>query len=217
MPLPLSSVAIAEKNKLTAGSVFLLLLEITIPGVGTPIRVVGNNEDITWRTYTWQAFPFELDEISDGNKGEVPRVDLRVSNVSRAMEVYLADYDAYTKANGYSPVTVSIFVLNSLNLASATPEVEHIFELTQPKTNSLWATFTLGAENLFSRRFPVHRILKNHCRFHFNYPPGNDLLCGWSGGGFTTCGKTLTDCRARSNSSRFGGFLGVGASGLRIA
>jgi len=212
--LPLSSIAIAEKNKLGTDSVFLLLLEITIPGVGTPIRIVGNNEDITWRTYTWQAFPFELDEISDGNKGEVPRVDLRVSNVSRAMEVYLADYDTYTKANGYSPVTVSIFVLNSKNLASTVPEVEHIFELTQPKTNSQWATFTLGADNPFSRRFPVHRILKQHCRFVFK-----DAFCGYAGA-TATCDKTLLACRSMaggSNSARFGGFLGVGASGLRIA
>jgi len=213
-PLPISSTAIREKNLLTTDSSWLLALEITIPGVGTPIRVIGNNSDITWRTYTWQAFPFELDEISDGNKGEVPRVDLRVSNVSRAMEVYLSDYDTYTKANGYSPVTVSIFVLNSKNLASTVPEVEHIFELTQPKTNSQWATFTLGADNPFSRRFPVHRILKQHCRFVFK-----DAFCGYAGA-TAMCNKTLPACRAMaggSNSARFGGFLGVGASGLRLA
>jgi phage-related protein len=213
-PLPLSSATVSEKNKLTTDSAWLLALEITIPGVGTPIRVVGNNSDITWRTYTWQAFPFELDDISDGNKGEVPQVYLRVSNVSRAMETYLHGYDAYCKANGYSPVTVSIFVLNSKNLASDTPEVEHIFELTQPKTNSMWATFTLGADNPFSRRFPVHRILKQHCRHIFR-----DANCGYAGG-TATCDKSITACRAMtggSNSARFGGFLGVGATGLRIA
>jgi phage-related protein len=222
-PLPLSSVAITEKNKLTSGSVFMLLLEITIPGVVTPIRIAGNNENVTWRTYTWTAFPFELDEISDGDKGEVPRVDLRVGNVSRVMEEYIHDYDAYCKVNGYSPVTVSIYVVNSLNLASTTPEVEHIFELIQPRTNATWATFTLGADNPFSRRFPVHRILKQHCRHVFR-----DANCNYGGAG-ATCDKTVTTCRSftdsayhvagvsTGNMARFGGFLGVGASGLRIA
>lgn len=214
MPLPISSVAITEKNKLTSASVWMIALEITIPGLADPIRIVGNNENIVWRTYTWTAFPFELDPISDGNKGEVPSVALRVSNVSRAMEEYIADYDAYCKVNGDSPITVSIFVLNSLNLASTTPEVEHVFELIQPETNSVWATFTLGADNPFSRRFPVHRIIKQHCRHVFK-----DVYCAYAGA-TATCDKTLTACRAMaggSNSARFGGFLGVGMTGLRIA
>jgi lambda family phage minor tail protein L len=188
-------------------------LEITIPGVGTPIRIVNNNENITWRTYTWTAFPFELNEINEGNKGEVPRVDIRVSNVSRAMEAYIHAWDAYCKANGYSPITVSIYVVNSLNLASTTPEVEHLFELIQPKTSAKWTTFTLGANNPFMRRYPDHRIMKMHCWHVFK-----DSNCGYAGA-TTTCDKTLTACRAMnggSNSARFGGFLGVGASGIRL-
>ena len=81
----LSSVVIDEKNKIAADSVWLLALEITVPGVAEPIRVVRNNEDITWRGENWLAFPFELDEIREVNSGESPRVDLRVANVSRAM------------------------------------------------------------------------------------------------------------------------------------
>lgn len=183
MPLPISGTAISEKNKLTSDSVWHIAIEVTVPGLADPIRIVDNNADVTWRGETWQAFPFELDPIPEGNKGEVPRVDLRVSNVSRAMEQYLHAYDAYIKSLGYSPITFSIFVLNSKNLASTTPEVEHIFELTQPRTDSKWATLTLGADNPFSKRFPVHRILKNHCRFHFNFPAGRDLLCGYASSG----------------------------------
>ena len=217
MPLPLSSIAIQEKNKLATDGLFLLALEITIPGVGTPVRVVRNNENITWRGETWVAFPFELDEIGEESKGEVPRVELRVSNVSRSMESYLQDYDLYTKTNGYTPITVSIFVVNSKNLASSDPEVEHLFELTQAKTNAVWATFTLGASNPFNKRFPQHRILKNHCRFIYNYPVGTSVLCGAPGSAYTTCDKTLPACRLRNNSTRFGGFPGVGRGGIRLA
>jgi len=211
MPLELSSIAIEEKNKLATDSVWLVALEITIPGVGTPVRVVRNNENITWRTYTWVAFPFEIDEIGEESKGEVPQVVIRVSNISRAMELYIHDYDDYIKTNGFSPITVSIFVLNSENLGSDDPEVEHFFELKQPKTNALWATFTLGAANPFNKRFPQARILKGHCRFIFK-----GTLCGYTGGE-SECDKTLPRCRELLNQTRFGGFPGAGYGGIRLA
>jgi len=215
MPLSLSSVVIAEKNKLASDSVFMLAMEITVPGVTDPIRVVRNSENISWRSKIWIAFPFEIAEIED-SKGEVPRVEVRVSNVSRAMELYLQSYDLYCKVEGYAPIDVSIFVVNSLDLANDDPAVQYDFELIQPKTNSRWAMFTLGATNPFERRFPPGRMSKSHCRYRFNYPANTDKRCGWTGTGFTDCGKTLSDCRARSNSVRFGGVPGLGAGGISL-
>lgn len=209
--LSLSTTAIEEKNKLATDSVWLVALEITIPGLSEPVRVVRNNENVTWRTETWVAFPFELQEVSESAVGEVPRVDVRISNVSRAIEAYLQDYDVYTKNNGFAPITVSIFVLNSKNLADSDPEVEHFFELKQPKTDARWATFTLGAANPFTRRFPQQRILKNFCRFVFK-----SSLCGYEGSA-GTCDKSLVRCRQLGNSDRFGGFPGAGRAGLTLA
>jgi hypothetical protein len=141
-------------------------------------------------------------------------VDVRVGNVNRVMEGYIHDWDAYCKTNGYAPITVSIYVVNSLNITSTVPEVDHVFDLIQPRTDSMWATFTLGANNPFMRRYPWHRIMKMHCRHVFK-----DDNCGYAGV-TSTCDKTLTACRAMnggSNSARFGGSLGVGASGIRLA
>ena len=216
MPLSLSSVVIAEKNKLHSTSAWLIALEITVPGVAEPIRVVRNSENISWRSKIWIAFPFELEEIGEESKGEVPRVQIRVSNVSRAMELYLQHYDIYCKTEGYTPIEVSIFVVNSLDLANDDPAVQYDFELIQPKTDSRWATFTLGATNPFERRFPPNRMSKSHCRFRFNYPAGSDKRCGWTGSGFTECNKTLGDCRERSNSIRFGGTPGLGGGGITL-
>lgn len=204
MPLPLSSIAIDEKNKIaTSDSVFLLAMKIEIPGMATPIRVVANTEDITWQGETWQAFPFEINEISEADSGEVPRVDVRVSNVSREIEYYLHAYDLYCKTNGYEPIVCTIYVLNSLNLASDTPEVDHLFELIQPKTTPQWATFTLGASNPWTRRFPARRLLPM-CQWVFKSD-----ACGYSGTE-TECDKTLSRCRELSNSERFGGFYVTG-------
>jgi phage-related protein len=90
-------------------------------------------------------------------------------------------------------------------------EVEHVYELIQPKTDSMWATFVLGASNPFRKRFPQGRILKNHCRYIFK-----DAWCGYSGGE-TECDKTLARCRVLLNSTRYGGFPGVGRGGIKVA
>lgn len=212
MPLPLSSTAITEKNKLAnSDSVFLVALEITVPGLETPIRVIANTEDITWRAQTWLACPFELDEISE-SMTEVPRVEVRVSNVSREMELYLHEYDRYCKLNGYAPIVFKIFVVNSLNLASNDPEVEHEFLLLQPKTNAQWATFTLGASNPWNRRYPQRRLLPS-CpwRFKVTQRVGGSVvqICQYAGAE-AVCDKTIARCRELSNTSRFGGLYAIG-------
>ena len=215
MSLPLSAIAIEEKNKLASDSVFLVALEIVVPGITGPIRLVRNSSDLVWNGYTWIGFPFELEEIGDQSKGEVPQVVIKVSNVSQAIEAFISDYDAYVKTNGFSPLGVYIYVVNTKAITanpSCDPEVEHYFELTQPSVDTKWVTFTLGASNPFMRRFPVSRILKNNCR----YRVFKGSRCGYIGVG-TTCNRTLVQCRLYNNSSRFGGFPGVGQGGSVLA
>jgi lambda family phage minor tail protein L len=215
-PVTLSQIAIEEKNKLGTDSVFLVALKITIPSISGPfsVRVVNNTETVVWKGESWTAFPFTINEISEAT-GEVPRVDIQVSNVSRVMDSYLEQYDQYIKAEGYTPITVNIYVINTAVIAdnpNADPEVEHFFELKQPKADAMWATFTLGASNPYNRRFPQNRILKNHCRWKFK---ASDGLCGYVGVE-TACDHSLARCRELENSPRFGGAPGAGASGFEI-
>ncbi len=213
MPLSLSAVAIQEKNKLTSSTTWLIMLEITIPGVGTPVRVVKNNENISWAGSTWYAYPFELDEIVEESKGEVPQITIRVGNVDRVMDGYMQDYDSYCKTNGFSPITCNLYVVNSSNTGSSTPEVTHTFDLKQVKSDPFWCHFILGSGNLWNRRAPLNRIWKNQCRWVFK-----STECGYAGA-TTTCDKTLYACRnmgGGSNSIRFGGFPGVGSRGVKV-
>jgi len=203
MPIPLSSVAIEEKNKLAADSVFLVALKIEIPGLEEIIRVVRNTEDITWKGETWTAVGFDMEEIKSDSKGEVPRVDIRVSNVDRSLEYYVHEYETWCKANYREPITCTIYVVNSLNLASDTPEAEHVFELVQPKANAKEMTFTLGASNPFNRRYPKGRLLPTCQRWRFK-----DDRCAYAGSE-TVCDKTLARCRELSNTDRFDGFYAV--------
>ena len=216
MPLPISTWAIAEKNKISSDNAWLLAMEFLIPdtGEGQYVRIIANNEDITWNGSIWQAFPFEVDEIGETSKGEVPRIDIRVSNVNRMFEYYLQAYDVFTKLYGYYPITVKIMVINSGNLSETVPEVSYEFDLQQPKTNAQWATFTLGASNPYRKRFPEYRILKNQCQ----YKQFGGIECGYQipAGTFPTCDRTLHTCKEYSNSKRFGGFPGAGDGSIRV-
>lgn len=208
MPRDLSAIAMMEKNKLASDGVWLIALEFDIPGLTDSVRLVRNTENITWRGVAWVAFPFEIDDVTEQSKTEVPQVVIRIGNVNRAIEAYIHDYDDYCKSSGYEPLDVHIYVLNSNDLANNDPVAEHIFQLTQPKTTPTWATFTLGTTNPFARRYPQDRVLKNHCRFRFR-----SALCGYTGSA-TSCDHTLARCRALGNSARFGGFPGASGSGL---
>ena len=209
MPLDISSAAIQEKNKLAGGSgrYWIILLDISVPGLPDNIRVASDNANTIWRGNTYVSFPFEVEEISSSSTGEVPRVDIRISNITRAIEAHLQDYDHYTKENGYTPIELTISVVHSAHLDLTVPEVEYVFHLKQPKTNAKWATFTLGANNPFSKRFPLNRLLKNRCR----YKKFKNDRCGYSGPA-TDCNRTLVRCRELNNSARFGGCPGVGNS-----
>ena len=210
MSLPLSSIAIQEKNALATDGVFLLALKILIPGTD-PVYVVRNTEDIVWAGTTYQAFPFEIDEIGQGKDGSVPQVNLRVSNVGRAMEAYVQAYDAYSKANGYARIYVTVYVINSKNLSDATPECAHEFILKNPASTEQWMTFVLSASNPFKMRSPKNRILKNFCTHVFK-----DTRCAYSGG-VASCDHTLVTCRNLGNSPRFGGFPSAGSGGLNVS
>jgi lambda family phage minor tail protein L len=209
--MSLSLIALEEKNKMAIDSLFLPCLEITIPGVDDAVRVVRDNQNLTWKGQTWVAFPFELDEIGNTSKGEVPQINIRVSNVSRVMESYLQDYDIYCKTYGYEAISVNIYVVNTKAVIAnpnCDPEVEHSFILKQPKTDNTWATFVLGAVNIFAKRVPPGRMLKNTCRYVFK-----DARCNYTGSALV-CNKTLAQCRIFNNSTRYGGSPGIGSGGI---
>ena len=210
--MALSNQTTQDKNALATDAVFLVLLEINIPSVDT-VYLVNNTEDITWDGHIWQSFPFDFDDISQGASGEVPQWTLKISNVNRAIEQYLINYDLYLKQNGIegNNITCVIRVVNSNDLANNDPIVQYDALLQQPTTTPEWATFKLGAKNPFTKQFPPRKILKAFCGWKFK-----SVECGYTGPE-TVCDKTLTTCRLYNNSPRFGGFPGVAGRGLILA
>lgn len=204
MSLSLPPSLIAQKNLLASDDAALALLEIDMPQLMDKLRLVANEVDITWDGETWAAFPFEIDNVGEPARGELPSVSIRVSNVSRAIQGYVE------LADGGVDADVKIRVINGGDLANLTPYIELDFRVASTTVNQEWVTFSLTSIDTWARLFPKNKINKNHCNYKFK-----DLHCGYAGVE-TECNRTLTRCRALNNSARFGGFPGVGYSGIRV-
>lgn len=199
---PLSAIAKLEKNKISSTGAWLILLEIQFQGI--TLRVVNNNEDIEWPSGSgqiWVAFPFQLGEVGENNKGEIPSLELKVSNVTREVQRYIEQYAGGTDAS------VVLRVVMSEHLDLTTPEIEETFSVTSTSADAHWVYFNLGPDFALSQRVPDDRYMKNFCPFKFK-----GIRCGYAGVE-TECNKTLADCRARGNSVRFGGEPGIPGGG----
>lgn len=207
MALSLSSAAIAEKNKLEGSGAWIVLLKVSFSD-GTTIRVCRNNEDITWNSYTWTAFPFELDDARETAEGDHNILTIRIGNVTRTIQTYM-EVDG---ANGGVGADVTLYVVHSDHLDLTTAEVEETFICTAAEANSQWAFFSLAAPNQVRVLFPPERYMKNFCRFSFQ-----GSKCGYSGSTPATgCVKTIENCRYYGNTRYFGAFPGIPEGGIYV-
>lgn len=205
--LSLSAVAKAEKNNLNSDGVFVILMELNLPMKDVdPIRVCRNTEDIEWNGHTWQAFPFELDKVSEDKSGSIPSFEIRIDNTSQALTYYVE------ASNGANNGEVVFYIVNTKALTVTTAEVEEHYRITKLTVTEQWVTATIGTSyNPHSRR-PEGKYVKNSCRYKEFAGPE----CGYKGTAYTSCNRTLSDCRARGCSKRFGGFPGVDQGGIYV-
>jgi len=200
--MSLALAQILEKNKLASDGAYLVLLQVTLPDA-TVLRFARNTEDVSWNGETWTAFPFTLEEINDA-KEETPKVEIKVSNVTRAVQYYLE------QAEGGVGSEAHLYCVNSNLMEDTTPIWDGVYTVTACKADNQWVSWTLGASSLFRKRFPKNRVNKLFCRFRFK---GD--RCGYAGAE-TACNKTLARCRELNNSVRFGGFPGISSNGVYV-
>jgi lambda family phage minor tail protein L len=198
--ITLSDAAKLEKNKLSSSGVWIILIELQFGD--TSYRVCKNNEDIVWGGNTYVAFPMELDAKTDSSKGEIPSFIIRLSNVNRLMQSYAEQADGAVGKN------VIVRLVHSEHLDLVTPEVEENFTITDVNCDSMWVYITLSILNPFLMEFPRQRFLKNFCRFKFK-----GIRCKYTGAD-TECNHTLSDCKAKGNAKRFGGFAAIPLGGI---
>lgn len=200
--LSLSAIAKREKNKLSTNSAFVILLDIEL--IET-IRICYNTEDVVWNGNVYQAFPFTLGEVSENTDNSDPNVELKVSNVTQALEPYIET------SGGAIGTRVILRVVNTEALDNTEAELEEFFSVTKTSVNAEEITFSLGNEYSSRTTRPLNRYMKNNCPFKYK-----GVRCGCTSS-FARCGHTLADCRARNNSKRFGGYQGIDQKGVYVS
>ena len=203
--LNLSNASLLEANSLFTDGVWLILLEINLPSMEEPIRIVRNTDNITWNGHVWQAFPFQIGDVTEASQGEMPTLDIKVSNISQVLQPLVE------KANGGNGSVVILRVVNSKHLDANVAEIEEDFVIQQTTCTFDWITFSLGGDYILNSRFPPRRILKDRCYFTYK-----GIECG-STSSYTTCPKTLDGCIARNNYARFGGEASIPQGGLYVS
>lgn len=200
MPLALSLTTIVEKNKVNSDGAWLALLEIKFQEV--TINLVRNTEPITWSGTRWQPFPFELSDIKEDSKGEIPTLTVKVGNQLQQMQKYVDILDGGIDAE------VIIRIVNSNHLDIYEPDLEMAFTVSSTDVDKDWVYFMLGGDSNDGVRFPRGRIIKDFCPFKFK-----NIECGFVGAALS-CSKTLVSCRIVGNSKRFGGESSIPLQGI---
>lgn len=196
--LSIPSELIIEKNKLFQSGAFLELLEIEMSELSETLRIVNNNEDVSYKGYDYQKFQFEPGEFGENQEGETSRIVVKVSNVMRVTQGYIEQTE-----NGLIKDAVVYKLIHSENL-DIDPVVTQNFEIQKVECDEIWAYFTLGAENFFLNRFPLHTYSRNICRYEVFKGSG----CGYTGSE-TECNRTFARCIEIGNQLRFGGQPGL--------
>jgi phage-related protein len=190
-----------EKNKIATASAWLVFLEIFID-VSTTVRIVNNTEDITFQGNIYTKFPFEFGGISQNSTGTILTVDLRVSNIVRELYPYLRNYQ------GLIGKSIRVYFVNSAYLTVDYSNLTYDFDIVDVDYDEQWIIFKVGIPNPLFKKYPKRIFVSDWCGYEYG-----SAECGHTG---NPCQRNLASCRARNNSHRYGGFIGLSRRGFRI-
>ncbi len=197
---------ITAKNDIDSPVAWLLFIDVTLTD-GTVYYLVNNNTDISFFKYvggvaqTYTATFFDIDSNKENLKGELPTVTLRIQGVDRILATTLDTLD------GAIGSSVILRVVSSENLDVNYAQLTWVFDVVGTSSDVFYVTFQLGAPNPMRKRFPLYRYIADSCNWKFR-----SAECSYLGT-WTVCNRTLAACQIRSNSTRYGGFPGIGAAG----
>lgn len=129
-------------NSTSAREAPLLLLEITHPGLASPLRVVNDTQDLVSNANTYTALPFRARLPDDLEQG-LPRAELSIDNIGKELVQWL---EASGGGQG-----ASCRMMQVMRSAPNVIEFEITLDLTNLHMDAMQVSGTLGFENLLDR------------------------------------------------------------------
>lgn len=185
---------------------FAVLLDFWFPD-DSHLRYARWSSDLTYGGNVYTAWAFDAEILTAGKGTAVPTTQLTIDDSAQILRPYALEsgwfYDTW--------LTTTIVCPASLATDSSWSSVTSEILRAQPKGDAI--QLTLGGANLAQMRYPPERYWFDQCPYAKGFKA--DPRCGYSGEE-TDCDGTLTDCVARSNETRYGGFLGLDPEAARI-
>jgi len=196
MPLETGAGFITEKNKQENRPVFLY--RVFEYNDSDDLFLTSHDADVTFDGQVYTKFPITHEAISDNTQGEIDQVNLRISNVSRAIQAYLEANDWRGKK-----VTITAVFLDAL--ADADDAIVHTFFIDNYTSDEKDVNVVLTTKfDVLDIQLPLGAYNRNYCRWKFK-----SSECGYAGSE-SVCNKTKQDCRDNKNNVvRFGGFPSI--------
>jgi hypothetical protein len=202
MPAHLSVATIIEANRIHSDVAFLVALEIDVidpvtGGLVDIMRLVRNGENVTFNGHEFVSASFDIELESAA--GEVPQIQLSAVDYSQAIQAKMQQF------GGGIGFEVRVIVINAGALDQP-PEMVERFKVVKASAKNYVVTFTLGAENPLTLRFPRRLQFRDRCPWRFK-----SAECGYTGPA-SSCDYTLqgdSGCSDKGNQANFGGFPGL--------
>jgi lambda family phage minor tail protein L len=217
-PSPVDSFSIIEKNELVSANIWIWLYEIEVPtSPPTRYRFCRNTRQVTFRGNIYYPFPVSHSGMRENQSGDLPTVNLVVSNVSREVMSVLETY------NGLLDQPVRIILVNSAALETNQAVMQQDFKIVNVTATEESITASLGDISLYETTVPQQRMMRNYCRHQYRsaacgyaVDPGDPNFlsgCDKSYDGTNGCiahGASEADAGVPVvHPQRFGGFRGI--------
>ncbi len=208
--MALSLKAIQAKNSLSDGGLWLIPLTIYSPELDMTFRLVANTEDLVWNGERFQAFPIKIGELKEAIKGQLPSLQLQVSNVQRMLQGYI-EQDPNFGSNWQVTLEV-VYIPDPEREGDVThdgpSELSMNFISTGVSCTEQWVTINLGMENPLRLQCPHRKFAPHTCQAQFKNP---ETGCTYDGTEYTTCDKSIEACKARFGEDALLPFVGFPA------
>jgi len=207
-----------EKNLLATGGQWLWLYEIEVPtDPPTRYRFTRNPEAVTFRTNVYSPFPITHSVVKETDAGDLPTINLTVSNVSREI------IGALELHGGLIDQPVRILLTHQEMLLTAKAVIEHDFKILSTTATEEAVTANLGDISLYETFFPGQRMMRHYCRHHYRSSGCGYAVSTVNAHYLSGCDKSLdgpNGCAVHGTSEtnagvakihpdRFGGFPGI--------